>query len=231
MIIFRVLIQSSHPILDASHTEGIVHSYFYKFLFLIIYGLGLPLAVVLSVSRFSFAAAGALLVVLGSFLVFVSVTAGQTRCLEPVRWAEGRRSLLILLGFVIVSAVLSAGCGWFLNKQCGILLGGAVLVYAFAVGFFGAIGLSPLSFDSQNTFGYLVPGGYGACAVSIPGLSPFRDGWMVMQTLEQLAEVVIWSALCWAVFEIRLRRPITEPSRTTSIGKAVSLSFIDSGNK
>lgn len=212
--------------LDTSYTEGIM--YFYKLLFLIMCGICLPLAVgFLGVSRSSPESIGALVVVFGSFLVFIWLTAAETRRLDTSRWLEARRSLFILLAFVVVSAGFSAGFGSLLQQKVGNLLSGAVLVWTFALGFIGAIELSPIRFGSQHTFGYLVPGGYGALVTSLFGLSAFREGWDLRETLEQLVLLLCFSAVCWAVFEIRLRRPAPKQTEYSSTGKAMSLSFMD----
>ncbi|MBP5993901.1 MAG: hypothetical protein KA731_03250 [Candidatus Moranbacteria bacterium] len=206
-----------------------MHSYLYKLLFLIVYGLSLPLAVVLlgASSRSSLLAIGSLAVVLGSFLIFVWLTAAETRRLDVSCWPEARRSFLVLLTFIVVSAGFSAGFGSLLHQKSEGMLAGAVLIFTFTPGFFGAIELSPLKFGNQDTFGYLVPGGCGALVASLFGLSAFREGWDLRETLEHLVLLLCWSAVCWAVFEIRLRRPAPKQAAYPSTGKAMSLSFMD----
>lgn len=202
--------------------------YFFKFLFLVMCGICLPLAVgSLGVSRSSPESIGAIVVVFGSFLIFVWLMAAETKHLDASRWLEARRSLFVLLAFVVVSAGFSAGFGSLLQQRVGNMLAGAVLVWTFALGFIGAIELSPLRFGSQHTFGYLVPGGYGALVTSLFGLSAFREDWGLRESFEQLSLLLCWSAVCWAVFEIRLRRPAPKQTENSSIGKAMSLSFMD----
>lgn len=205
-----------------------MHSYFYKFLFLMIYSVSLPMAAIPNVSGSRSVAFGSLAVVLVSFWAFVWFTAVEARYLDALGQSRARRSLLILLVFVLVSAVFSIGFGRMLSPQSDALLGGIVLVVVFSIGFFGSIWLSPLAFNNQNNFGYLIPGGYGASVTSILGLAAFDDGWVLGQALDQLEWVIIWSAWCWLMFEVGITRwSIPEQSEGSSLGKAMSLSFLN----